>query len=337
MKHPSTIPSFGPSRQGTLLDSSLLRSSEIQVFPLNIKERSLEKTAGISQPHSLRAIPKKTPGQTGHPPLPKPHMVVQLTKLEENEWNPEQSPLPYFPPIGKTKIYQGFAGPITLRTLEVRYYGPKAHGYPEGRFRLTIFEVEHDGHTRTCSDLQYRYWEDGGKADFDLYLFIHLLFQLNRYPPYTTDLDDTKLAMVPIILHCLAGIGRAGTLLAGAAMWRVFQLLRTNPEELQVIQLSPQATPLTLKNFYHQEIYPPKIPGVRYEDIEGEPLHEELNVFMYIIAGLRSQRNGMVEKVRQGKSILELWAHMWGCSAASIKKRWGDIDIDAVAEKYKLD
>ncbi|KAM0749947.1 hypothetical protein T439DRAFT_335085 [Meredithblackwellia eburnea MCA 4105] len=63
-------------------------------------------------------------------------------------------------------------------------------------------------------------------------------------------------------------------------------------------------------------------------------LFDELNIFVNALAGWRCERRGLVEYVSQGKSVLELWAHMCGASPQEIKDRWGKIDMNETALEH---
>lgn len=222
-------------------------------------------------------------------------VVVQLTESKEREqikaepWFPlkkngfestHKDPLSEFTfSVGTTNLVELHEGKFTVRTLRIQTIDEE-EGEPDGKL---VYDVVH---------IWYHGWPDYDvpEDDLDLVRLINLMFEYNAQPLAleTFKIPGEKTVSFnpepPMVVHCSAGAGRAGTLVVSIAT-------------LATLELLPKYTMSNSDNDYHA-ILPCKV---------GELSPETLSdVIACATNYAREQRGSMVLTLAQYELIYKV-------------------------------
>src|SRR3984957_3130921 len=137
--------------------------------------------------------------------------------------------------------------------------------------------------------LLYSSWPDHGVPESREHFirFLHLVDRVNKDVSLATsdaELDPDS----PIMIHCSAGVGRTGTLLAAMSLLRAYDHLTETP--------SPMTHPVTA------------LPGLAPSPLGPLPESVQKDMVVNEVDSMREQRPGMVQKDQQILYIYEVFA-----------------------------
>ncbi|GAA5821274.1 hypothetical protein JCM11251_004547 [Rhodosporidiobolus azoricus] len=182
----------------------------------------------LTPPSSLAYQTLSTVSPTTSPSLPLINLIVQLTPLVEGR---REKCHPYFPP----EVGQKWDVPSASKELGQGVWVRLEKQEEKEGARTSELTVGQEGETqgKKVVHVEYLGWRDHGVPDSPTHLvrFIKRIHSLKASlaPTPSATSSSTPSPDPPILLHCSAGVGRTGTLLAISSLLPFLSLLRSSP------------------------------------------------------------------------------------------------------------
>ncbi|GAA5884602.1 hypothetical protein JCM6882_005317 [Rhodosporidiobolus microsporus] len=214
----------------------------------------------LTPPNSL-AYQSLSASSSAPPSLPPINLVVQLTPLVEGR---REKCHTYFPPnIGETWDVPS-ASREAGQGVWVRLEGKEE----KDGARTSELTVGKEGKAegKKVIHLEYLGWRDHGVPDSPTHLvrFIHRVHQLNASLAPSPSSPES-----PILVHCSAGVGRTGTLIAISSLLPLLTHLRSSSSSSAALPVPPPPTAHPLGAYPTTTLLPNGVPDYVGATIDG--------------------------------------------------------------------